>query len=225
MKLTYFNGRGLAETTRIILAVAGQEYEDFRYPLNIIDWTVFNMTRVEFDNDKKAGKLWRSMDKLPALEVEGEVIFQSKSIERYLAGRFNLLGSTPLEAAFIDSICETIRDFKDGYQKVRSAPAESKEAALNTYFSETLPPALCALDYIIKSRQLPDTTLEETFVVGKKISLADIVIFLFLTDFFDNKQLARNAYENCDVLKKIITNVGNLDTVKNWLLNRPETPF
>ena len=225
MKLTYFNGRGLAETTRIILAVAGQEYEDFRYPLNIIDWSVFNMTRVEFDNDKKAGKLWRSMDKLPSLEVDGEVIFQSKSIERYLAHRFNLLGSTPLEAAFIDSICETIRDFKDGYQKVRNAPAESKESVTQTYFSETLPPALCALDYIIKSRQLPDTTLEETFVVGKKISLADIVIFLFLTDFFDNKQLARNAYENCDVLKKIITNVGNLDTVKNWLLNRPETPF
>jgi glutathione S-transferase len=225
MKLTYFNGRGLAETSRVLLAVAGQEYEDFRYPLNIIDWSVFNMTRVEFDNDKKAGKFWRSMDKLPSLEVDGEVIFQSKSIERYLAHRFNLLGSTPLEAAFIDSICETIRDFKDGYQKVRSAPAEAKESAAQIYFSETLPPALCALDYIIKSRQSPDTTSEETFVVGKKISLADIVIFLFLTDFFDNKQLARNAYENCDVLKKIITNVGNLDTVKNWLLNRPETPF
>ena len=225
MKLTYFNGRGLAETSRIILAVAGQEYEDFRYPLNIIDWSVFNMTRVEFDNDKKAGKLWRSMDKLPTLEVEGQVIFQSKTIERYLAGCFNLLGSTPLETAFIDSVCETIRDFKDGYQKVRNTPAETKEIAVNTYFSETLPPLLLSLNSIIKDKQTSHTTSEETFVVGKKISLADIVLFQFLTDFFDNKERVLNAYENCDVLKAIVTNVGNLDTVKNWLLNRPQTPF
>ena len=31
MKLCYFNGRGLAETARIILAIKGEEYEDFRY--------------------------------------------------------------------------------------------------------------------------------------------------------------------------------------------------
>ena len=225
MKLIYFNGRGVAEASRVLLAVAGQQYEDFRYPLNIIDWASFNMTRVEFDNDKKAGKLQKSMDKLPALEVDGEVIFQSKSIERYLAHRFDLMGSTPLEAAFIDSICETVRDFKDGYQKVRGVPAETKEATVHAYFSETLPPLLSALNNIIQSKRPNIASLEETFVIGKKISLADIVIFLFLTDFFDNRQLALNAYENCDVLKAIVINVGNLDTVKNWLLNRPQTPF
>ena len=37
MKLTYFNGRGLAETSRVLLAISGQPYEDFRYPLNVID--------------------------------------------------------------------------------------------------------------------------------------------------------------------------------------------
>ena len=82
-----------------------------------------------------------------------------------------------------------------------------------------------SLNNIIKDKQSSHTTYEETFVVGKKISLADIVLFQFLTDFFDNKELVLNAYENCDVLKAIVTNVGNLDTVKNWLLNRPQTPF
>ena len=30
-KLIYFNGRGLAEVARLIFAVAGEKYEDFRF--------------------------------------------------------------------------------------------------------------------------------------------------------------------------------------------------
>ena len=37
MKLTYFNGKGIAETSRILLAASGYEYEDHRYPLKIND--------------------------------------------------------------------------------------------------------------------------------------------------------------------------------------------
>ena len=37
MKLVYFNGRGMAETSRLLFAAGGVEYEDFRYPLEIID--------------------------------------------------------------------------------------------------------------------------------------------------------------------------------------------
>jgi glutathione S-transferase len=225
MKLTYFNGRGLAETSRVLFAVAGKDYEDFRYPLTVLDWSIFKMIREEFDNDKKAGKLSDSMDKLPRLEVDGQVIFQSKAIERYLANTFGLMGSTPLEAAFIDSICETIRDFKDSYQKVRNSSAETKDAAIQTYFSETLPPLLFSLNNIIKAKQISDEISSNTFVIGNNISLADIVVFLFLTDFFDNKDLVAIAYENCANLKAIVTNVGALESVKNWLANRPQTPF
>ena len=225
MKLTYFNGRGLAETSRLLFAVANVPYEDFRYPLTVLDWATFKMERPEFDADKQDGKLWKSLDKLPFLEVDGEVVFQSKSIERYLANRFDLLGSTPLEAAFIDSIGETIRDFKDGYQKVRNSPPETKESALQTYFSETLPSLLLLLSNLIRSRRTSYVIDETTFIIGNKLSLADIQLFLFLTDFFDNKELVLNAYANLEVLNAIVTNVGNLDSVKNWLSTRPQTPF
>lgn len=225
MKLTYFNGRGLAETSRVLFAIAGQGYEDFRYPIQVLDWATFKMERPEFDADKQSGKLWKSLDKLPFLEVDGEVVFQSKAIERYLATRFDLLGSTPLEAAFIDSIGETIRDFKDGYQKVRNSTAETKEAAMHTYFSETLPNLLLVLSNVIRSRRTYDNNDHYTFVIGNKLSLADVQIFLFLTDFFDNKDLVLAAYENLDILKAIVANVGSLDSVKKWLSTRPQTPF
>ena len=219
MKLTYFNGRGLAETSRVLLAISGEQYEDFRYPITVLDWLSYKMIRYEFDEDKKEGKLWKSMDKLPFLEVNGEVLFQSKAIERFLANRYNLLGSTALEAAYIDSICETIRDFKESYQKVRNSEV-SKETALHTYFTDTLPSLLISLNNIIKSKQ---QTIE--YVIGNKLSLADVIIFLFLTDFYDDKEKVLKAYEKLDSLKSIVNNVGNLDSIKNWLESRPETPF
>ena len=37
MKLVYFNGRGLAEISRMVLAIGGEEYKDVRYPIKIID--------------------------------------------------------------------------------------------------------------------------------------------------------------------------------------------
>ena len=57
MKLVYFNVRGLAETSRILLALGGEEYEDFRYPLEVIDMSKHEMKKEEFDTDKAAGKL------------------------------------------------------------------------------------------------------------------------------------------------------------------------
>ena len=85
MKLVYFNGRGLAEISRILLAIGEEDYEDFRYPLKIIDWSKHQMEKAEFDKDKTDGKLTGSLNKVPYLEVDGTIIPQSKSIERYLA--------------------------------------------------------------------------------------------------------------------------------------------
>ena len=58
LKLTYFNIRGLAETARILFAIGGEEYEDFRYPLEIIDMSKYEMNKEEFEKDKEDGKLF-----------------------------------------------------------------------------------------------------------------------------------------------------------------------
>jgi glutathione S-transferase len=219
MKLTYFNGRGLAETSRVLLAISGQPYEDFRYPLNVIDWHIFKMERPEFDEDKSAGNLWKSMNKLPFLEVDGQVIFQSKAIERYLANLFGFMGSSPLESAFIDSICETIRDLKDNYPKVR----DTNDSAFQTYFVDYLPNVLLSINNIIKSRNNDVDSVH--YVIGNQLSLADVTLFLFLTDFFGNNDLVTKAYKNLEVLNSIVENIGNINSIKKWLEVRPVTPF
>ena len=89
-KLYYFEGRGLAELSRLIFAIAGQKYEDVRIP-----------------KDK-----WPEMKpkapfaQAPYLEViDGSDIStysQSRSIARYLAKKFGLAGKNDEETAIID---------------------------------------------------------------------------------------------------------------------------
>ena len=219
MKLTYFNVRGLAETTRMLFAVNNQtgdreEYEDFRYPLEVIDMKTHQMTKDEFDSDKSDGKLVKSLNKVPFLEVDGHVIPQSKTIERFLARRFGLMGNDEYESAHIDSICECVRDFKDMYQKVRVA--EDVDTAMNEWFTVTLIERLTLLENLLN---------DNSFSVGDKLSLSDIVLYSFITNFFDNKEASMNATLATPKLRKIVDNVHSLPEMKEWLEKRPNTDF
>ena len=217
MKLTYFNGKGLAETSRIILAIVGEPYDDYRYPLEIIDWKTHNMVKKQFDKDKSLGKLTKSLNKVPFLFLDGQVISQSKTIERFLARRHNLMGDNDIEAAIIDSICEWVRDFKDLYQKVRRIEdSDKKETAMNQWFSETLVGKLTLLDNILGTNG---------FSVGGRMSLADIVLYSFIKDFFDNKESSWSSTSSAPNLRKIVENVSNNKNLQRWLDNRPETAF
>lgn len=216
MKLAYFDIRGLAETSRILLALGNEEYEDFRYPLKVIDMATYQMEKEEFDNDKKEGKLVGSLNKLPYLEIDNVVIPQSKSIERFLARRYNLMGNSEIQSAKIDSICECVRDFKDMYQKVRKIEGEEKDNEMNKWFSETLVERLELLEKSIDSKD---------FSVGCNLSLADIVLFTFITEFFDDKDSAFNSTETTPKIRNIIEYVGKLERIKDWIEKRPDSVF
>jgi glutathione S-transferase len=218
MKLVYFNGRGLAETTRLLLAINNVKYEDFRYPLKIIDWATHNMVREEFEQDKSDGKLVGSLNKVPFLEVDGHVIPQSKAIERFVGNKYNMMGDDALQYSRIDSICECVRDFKDAYQSVRRLPKEEKENGMKKWFSETLVERLESLEKILCSEH-------EHFSVGTRLSLSDVVLYALSTQFFDDKESVTNSMANCPNLKNIVKYVGGLEPVIKWLESRPETPF
>ena len=214
MKLVYFNVRGLAETSRMLFALGNVDYEDFRYPLEVVDMTTHQMVKEEFDKDKSDNKLLKSLNKVPYLEVDGEIIPQSKTIERYLAKKFNMMGSSDLEAAHIDSICESVRDFKDMYQKVRVA--EDKEKASSEWFTTTLVEKLVLLEHLLGDNGIS---------VGSETTLSDVVLYSFITNFFDNKDAAMNATLTSPKLRKIIERVGNIPEMVQWLENRPKTDF
>ena len=124
------------------------------------------------------------------------------------------MGDSPIEYARIDSICECIRDFKDAYQKVRRS--EDRESAMTTWFTETLPERLTLLNNILGNEN-------NSFSVGDRLSLADVVIFCFITQFFDDKERAMNATSGISVVESILDNVSKHEKVVEWLSVRPET--
>ena len=215
LKLNYFNGKGIAETSRMLLAAAGVEYEDFRYPLTINNWATYDFTRDEFDKDKEDGKLWKSMDKLPFLQVDDKTIFQSKAIERYIANRYMLMGGDLEDSAVIDSYCECLRDFKTAYHNEKKKP--DKETAMNKWFNELLVNKLEVFDSIISNKGSDMSG----YAVGGKLSLADVSIYTFLVEYFDNTEGVLKAYENCPKLKAIVKTVGENEKIKKWIETRP----
>lgn len=52
------------------------------------------------------------MGQMPLLEVDGNVVHQSGAILRYLSRRFGLSGSNDWEALLIESVADTITDFR-----------------------------------------------------------------------------------------------------------------
>ena len=216
MKLVYFNARGLAETSRFLLALANKNYEDYRYPIQILDWESHNSIKDEFDSDKNEGKLIYSLNKLPYLQVENRIIPQSKAIERYIAKRFNMMGTNDLEAAMIDSICEYVRDIKDAYQKVKKTNNIERLQAINIWFLETLPNKLESLEIIM------DNT---NHAVGNYLSLADVVLYSLIIQFFDDVARAYEATGNTIKIRGIVNKLQENKYIQNWINIRPKTPF
>lgn len=212
LQLSYFNARGLAETSRLILAIVGENYQDLRYPLTIDKTKTPMFSKPEFDLDKKMRVLERSFNKLPFLKVGEDVIFQSKAIERYLAKTYNLMGSSLVEEALIDGLCEVIRDYKTEYQQVKK---EKNEESLKKWFTETLPEKVGLLELNINM----------IHAVGGRVSLADIVMFEFFTQYFDDVVSINNVLNGTEKVRSIVSNIGENKKIIKWLETRPMTDF
>ncbi len=217
LTLVYFNARGLAETSRILLALAQVDYTDQRYPLEIIDPVKHIYVRDEFDTDKKAGIFDRSMGKLPILRITENFVTteipQSKAIERFISKRYGLMGSNLFEESKIDAVCECIRDIKDRYQKVKSGTDEEKA----NYFLNVLPTEFSDLAKVLDQ--------DTKYAIGNKLSLADVSIYCLITQFYDNKEPVKNVAANIPRIRDIVIRVAARPEIRVYLSDRIQTPF
>lgn len=215
-ELTYFNGRGLAETSRLIFAYAGTPYVDKRFPLDVIDFSKRQFKRDEFDEAKAGGALDLSLGKVPFLKTGGVTLSQSKAIERFLAKRLGCMGTTDLETALIDAFCEHIRDAKTEYQPYRQLEGEAKQKGLDKFFEEKLPTKLKALEKTLGPA--------DKWLIGTSASLADIALFS-LVEFFDDTPKIMSILESTPKLLVSYQNFSALPKIKEWVEDRPLTPF
>ena len=95
--LYYFEGRGLADQIRWLLAYTGTSFK--QRAVN---------TRSKFVALMGSGLL--SFDQMPLLQIDGLNLVQSQAIVRYVGRRAGLQGKTPQEEAEVDMVAEAIRD-------------------------------------------------------------------------------------------------------------------
>lgn len=228
LKLTYFDARGPAEVSRIMLKIGGVEFEDHRLPITKKPDGGFDVP--EFASVKESGLYAANMNRLPVLNVDGIIIGQSRAIERYIAQHCKLMGKDEIERALVDCITENVRDIKDRWGKVRLTGGLGKSAikdeAVAKWFSGgELAEWLTKLDHSLPQ---PGTSNQQEYAVGDSLSLADISIWHLLRDYFtqyDNEVRAAEKKAKCAKLSRIANKVAEHSVVKNWMLCRPPTQF
>jgi len=199
-KLTYFNARGVAEPIRWILAYSGQNYEDIRIERE--QWP-----------ELKPKTPW---GQLPVLTLpDGSQLAQSVTIARYLARKFNLTGTTDLDAARCDELVDALGDLKNEWKKFfLEQDATKKEEAKKNLLETVVPKYLSKLDQRIENN--PKKRL-----VGDDFTWADLMIVTSLSSLETSLETeVTSAYPNLKGLKE---EVENIPAIKTWIEKRPVT--
>jgi len=172
LKLIYFDGRGRAEAARYILAQGGANYED---------------KRVTHDT-WPALKPSIPLGQLPALEVDGKILGQSKAICRYLAKQFKLTGKDDWESALCDAYVDCVDDVTQNLRPWFMEKDEGKKKQIwDKFVEDKYNPFLGRIESILKENGTGH-------IVGKDLTWADLYTFDTLSNvdskFPEKKYLA-----------------------------------
>ncbi|CAF2661249.1 unnamed protein product [Rotaria sp. Silwood2] len=199
-KLYYFNNRGRGEVSRLILAAAGQIYEDIRYE----------------DDQWLLDKAKMPLGEMPVLEYNGTKLVQSRAIARFLAKQFQLGGRNNFEQAKVDAVVDTIEDLITKLIPVFDEENDIKREELSKkFFSEELHKHLQNLDVLIKEFGNGDS-----FFVGNHLTWADLYFYNFFETILG---INENCLDNYPSLKQNRQEVEKQPKIVDYLKNRPKT--
>ncbi|XP_055335400.1 probable glutathione S-transferase 8 [Paramacrobiotus metropolitanus] len=214
-RLNYFNAKGSGEVIRWIFAYAGVEYEDNRLD-PVTEWP--------------AVKHRAPYGKLPFLEVDGKVLGESYAIQRFLAKRFGLAGSSAWEEAEVDALADYIAEVKrkqpnwvaaavfvqeDELGKGPANHASREDSLREDYLRESVS-VLKRLENMLQNNS------KKFYFVGEKPSWADFVVTRFLDGLLQFDQAVLNRYP---LLSAHRQHIRNLHGINHWLQKRPDTVY
>jgi len=150
---------------------------------------------------------------------DGRVIAESRAVDRVVARLCGLYGKSDSDQNVVDYVYEVVKDAFDTFAQIvfGEKDAEKKKTNMGTYFGNTLPPLLNALE-----KQLVTADSGKQYFLGGQVSLADIVSF----DFF-SQILAQNptALDSVPHFKALIARVGARPNIAHWVSSRPAGNF
>lgn len=204
LKFYYFNLQARGELTRMILAAAGQAYEDIRY--EFAGWPEYKPKMI--------------LGQCPVLELaDGTQLPQSLTIARYVAREGGLAGADNLEAAKIDAVVDTQRDTNEEFFKFFFEKDEAKKEELKKKFlEETLVKHVDNLGKLKKAY-----SQDEKYFVGTKLSWADIFVFQSIGALLQAAPEVKGQFG--DQFQPLTEGIDANATLKEYLEKRPKTDF
>jgi len=191
-KLHYFKGRGRAETTRWMLAI------------NNIDFINISLAdHNDFDDLKASGKL--PFNQLPLLELDDLKLSQSSAMISFLARRGDLYGKTNEDAVRCDMLVGAVGDFNVPAMQF-TFKADKDEASRD--LDESLKKFGKHFEFIL-------TQNEGEFLVGQKLSVADIIMAESLTSFIEFCPTCLNNYPLLKQLQEKVVSEHNINEYLN----------
>jgi len=201
-KLLYFNGRWVAEPSRIILSYAGVTFEDVRIQQE--DWPPIK-------KDFKYG----TVPELHDLET-GEKFYQSFSIARYLAKKYDLAGQNIAEATVCDEYADAIKDLLKDVEPMWTADDAQKAEIIKKVLTESGPKLFPVLTADLKANG-------GTYLVGNGLTWADIMVAHF-TELFEGF-VDKSLLDNYPSIKSHQQRVFNIPKIKEYISKRPASDF
>eukprot|EP01048_Picozoa_sp_COSAG05_P020917 COSAG05_NODE_3697_length_1898_cov_2.719288_1_plen_333_part_00 len=234
LQLYYWNGRGLMEVARMILAAAGlkagADYADIRITTDIDPATGQQLKDGEpvvdaggkpvmydkGDKDVRAmstlgakgepGLLDINLGRMPIVVTSQGSIGQRSAINAYLADSFGLNGDSSFDRAKIVAIDEALGEMMTAWGKLmpdKDGATDEEKAAnaaekIKTWFAESASTDYCGPSDM-KNRQRYamwylkrlETICGDTFAVGGKLSLADLLIYNKLAEVLTDAEIPR----------------------------------
>ncbi|KAJ1457755.1 hypothetical protein M885DRAFT_514810 [Pelagophyceae sp. CCMP2097] len=223
LRVRYFDARGAAELTRVLLEYGGVEYEDERWSIDF----AAGMKSDGFLAAKAAGELAQNLGRAPVLVVGGAALGQTKAMERYVARLTGLFGAGELEAAQIDALAEHVRDVKDA-QRIKDFSMFSKQAADDKarrraeWFETDLPSWLARIEAALDANAAPG------YGLGAKRSYFDFTLWAAMCDSVragEDEAATAAALVAAPKLRAIVEAVDLEPAVQAWVARRPATRF
>ncbi|XP_060071043.1 glutathione S-transferase 1-like [Ylistrum balloti] len=201
-KVTYFNGRGRAESTRIVLTEAGVPFEDIR------------INKEKWDAMKES----TPTHTLPILETdEGIVLSQSSAILRYLGRRFGMYNGDVMEEYRIDLVMNIIDDLVD---KILIPALFEKDPLIKAEKMKKVEGEDLTGYLKLLSRELQAGG--HGFFVGTELTIADVKVFTVLENMTSDFP---ETMAKWDDLREFKERIASRPKIAEWIKKRPNTWF
>ena len=165
LKLTYPNLKGRAEAIRLAFYIGGVEFEDYR---------------IKHDDIPELKPLL-PFQQLPVLTVDGKIIGQSYALLRYAGTLGKLYPRDPFQALLVDQIIFQIQDIENAIRATFVEKGTDKRMEIrDNLVKDIWPKQFDGLETVL-------ATYGGTAAVGDSISIADIVIYLVVSDIKSGK--------------------------------------